>query len=118
MSDGAIRNSFLHARWIVAGVAAACFASEAELDRPTSFVDLFSQIIQRCRDFCGIDWFHASSCFFQIDDPRGERNERLDLAELARLDVELSQLVLEMVFEEYVIDLAVLAHGVEVETLQ
>jgi hypothetical protein len=99
--DGSIRDCFLYSRWF-------------STYRTAPIVYLFSQVSQSRSDLCGINWLHPAPALFQIDDFRGEGNQRLDLAELACLNVELAQLVFEVVLEKYVIDLPVLAHRVEV----
>src|ERR1051326_2754903 len=107
---GSISNSLLD--------VATTLGAHAELDRAAPVVHLLAQVVESRRDFRGIDRFHATSRFFECDDFVGKRNERLDLAELARLDVELSEQILKMVLEQQVLDLSVLAHRVEVLTLQ
>src|SRR5688572_23957472 len=103
--DCAIRYTFLGPR----GFA---------LDGATSFVNLLPEFVQRRSHLRRVDAFHATTRFFQIDDRLRKRDHRLDLSELFGLNVELSQFVFEVISEEDVVDLAVLAHRVEVERLQ
>jgi hypothetical protein len=83
-----------------------------------ALVNLFLQFRQCGRDFPRVHRLHAPACFFEIDDRRGKRQQRLDLGKLPRLKVQLPQLVFEMVLEKQVIDLSVLAHRIELHRLE